>query len=288
MSPQVQPMTISSCIYCSSSNRLSDEHIVPYSLGGSLTLKDASCENCSDITKKFEQICARNMFGSFRTVNRLPTRRKHQRPNELELLVEGPSGKQTIKVLVADHPGVPASLPLLPPPGMRVGPTKQLPQPDTAVWLSLTQINRAKAKKIADSTGAIDLSVKKPEVDLLAFMRLLAKVAHGAVHAMFHASGFVPFLPDYILGKDPHLPFVVGGATQPPPPGTATTLGYQGDDSRLGHRISCGSATNAIGQIVLMSHIQLFSFLPYAPVYEVFVATVPDINKLMRRRTSSA
>jgi hypothetical protein len=163
---------IGSCIYCSSSNGLSDEHVLAYSLGGSLILEDASCEECSDITKKFEQICARNMFGSFRAINRLPTRHKHERPKELDLLVEGPTGKQTIQVPVPDHPGVPARLPLLQPPGMRTGAGKQLPQTDTIPCLSITQIDRAKAEKIVNSTGADTLSSKNHKVDLPSFMRM--------------------------------------------------------------------------------------------------------------------
>lgn len=273
-------MRIGYCIYCSSTDRLSDEHIVPYSLGGWQVLKDASCAKCSDVTKRFEQVCGRSMFGSFRAVNRMPTRRKRERPTELELLVEGPTSKQVIRVPVADHPGVPAKLPLLQPPGMRFEAAKELPQIQTTDWLVITQVNRAKAKKIADSTGANQLSAKTPGADLPAFMRLLAKVAHGAAYDVFDAAGFVPLLPDYILGTDPHLPFVVGGAIQQMPGGTTVHLGYQGADRRLGHKINIGPAINAKGQAVLLSHIQLFSFLPQSPVYEVFVATVPDRRKL--------
>jgi hypothetical protein len=155
--------------------------------------------------------------------------------------------------------------------------------------LSITQIDRAKAEKIVNSTGADTLSSKNHKVDLPSFMRMLAKVAHGLAYATFHPSGFVPLLPDYILGKDPHLPFVVGGATQQAPLGTMLTIGYQGPDGRLGHQIGCGPAINAHnGRAVLLSHVQLFSFLPHAPVYEIFVATVPDRTKLMRVHSRGA
>jgi hypothetical protein len=283
MSHTIDSLKIGSCIYCSSSDRLSDEHVVPYSLGGTLTLRAASCADCADITKRFEQVCARDMFGSFRAINLLPTRRKHQRPKELELLVEGPAGKQTLQVAVGDHPGVPVKLPILPPPGMRMNAPKQLIQADTVRWLGIAEINRTKAKMIVDSTNATQLSARSPRADLSAFMRLLAKIAHGTAHSMYHADGFVPFLPDYILGKDQHLPFVVGGVLEPAPKGATVHIGDPARHTRLGHTIGVGPVNAVDGRVALICHIQLFSFLPPAPVYEVFVANVPDRTKLVRR-----
>jgi hypothetical protein len=48
------------CIYCGKRDvRLTDEHVVPFSLGGHHILEAASCLTCADITKKFEQDVAR-------------------------------------------------------------------------------------------------------------------------------------------------------------------------------------------------------------------------------------
>ena len=44
------------CIYRGVRDELlTDEHIVPYSLGGSHVIRRASCLGCADMTKKFEQ-----------------------------------------------------------------------------------------------------------------------------------------------------------------------------------------------------------------------------------------
>jgi 5-methylcytosine-specific restriction endonuclease McrA len=57
----------SHCIYCGKNGvPLTDEHIVPFSLGGQHILQNASCLECADITKKFEQDVARELWGDAR------------------------------------------------------------------------------------------------------------------------------------------------------------------------------------------------------------------------------
>ena len=74
------------CIYCGTRNsKLSDEHVVPYSLGGSHVLRKASCGRCADITKKFEQKVARDLWGVPRIVFDAPSRRKKQRKKRLSM-----------------------------------------------------------------------------------------------------------------------------------------------------------------------------------------------------------
>lgn len=48
--------------------RLTDEHVVPLSLGGQHILEDASCLDCADVTKRFEQDVAREMLGAARKI----------------------------------------------------------------------------------------------------------------------------------------------------------------------------------------------------------------------------
>lgn len=42
------------CIYCSSKDDLSSEHVVPYAWGGVLQIHRGSCEKCRRITQGFE------------------------------------------------------------------------------------------------------------------------------------------------------------------------------------------------------------------------------------------
>ncbi len=56
------------CIYCGKADvKLTDEHFLPLSLGGQHVIEKASCLAYADITKKFEQHVARDMWGDART-----------------------------------------------------------------------------------------------------------------------------------------------------------------------------------------------------------------------------
>ena len=56
------------CIYCRKAGiRLTDEHIVPLSIGGQHVIKEASCHNCAKVTSKFERDVIRGLWGDART-----------------------------------------------------------------------------------------------------------------------------------------------------------------------------------------------------------------------------
>ena len=62
------------CIYCGATDELTDEHIIPFSLGGVLILDKASCngtKGCNKKTHKFEGVVARQIFGKFRAKHKL-------------------------------------------------------------------------------------------------------------------------------------------------------------------------------------------------------------------------
>ena len=59
--------------------------IVPYSLSGTHVIRDASCAQCEDMTKKFEQKVARDLWGDARTGFQQPTRRKKERRTHIEM-----------------------------------------------------------------------------------------------------------------------------------------------------------------------------------------------------------
>lgn len=68
------------CIYCGVTSDLTDEHIIPLGLAGEHVLPRASCKPCARVTAKFEGVVLRTIFGDVRMRNKLPTRRKKQRP----------------------------------------------------------------------------------------------------------------------------------------------------------------------------------------------------------------
>ncbi len=65
---------IGRCIYCGAENvTLTDEHIIPFGLGGNWILPKSSCKACATITGQFEQFCLRSMLGNTRIRLNLPT-----------------------------------------------------------------------------------------------------------------------------------------------------------------------------------------------------------------------
>src|SRR5262249_53012078 len=79
------------CIYCFTTDNLTDEHTVPLSLNGSLKLKKASCTACNNITSKFERSVSRDTLKVARAVmqytTRHPERRRETYP--VEVVISG-------------------------------------------------------------------------------------------------------------------------------------------------------------------------------------------------------
>jgi hypothetical protein len=66
------------CIYCSSHSNLSREHVLPYALGGILTIPRGSCEKCRNITHAFETALLRGPMQMVRYIQNSPSRSKHR------------------------------------------------------------------------------------------------------------------------------------------------------------------------------------------------------------------
>lgn len=94
------------CIYCGKTGvRLTDEHFLPLSLGGQHVIEKASCLACADITKKFEQHVARDMWGDARNSYGAPSRRKHKRPTHITLRDPDHSSRE-VQVAYNDYPAM--------------------------------------------------------------------------------------------------------------------------------------------------------------------------------------
>ena len=98
---------IGRCIYCGSTEDLSDEHILPYSMWGTDVLPKASCPECAKITGRFEQHVARDLYLAVRMVSGAPTRRKKTMPTSFPLEVIDADGKpQTLQLPANEHPAL--------------------------------------------------------------------------------------------------------------------------------------------------------------------------------------
>jgi HNH endonuclease len=92
------------CIYCGVKNvRLTDEHILPYFIGGNHIILEASCDECAKITTRFERDIARGFWGDARTSYDAPSRRKKKRKKYI-YLEDQYNIDSKLKILYSEYP----------------------------------------------------------------------------------------------------------------------------------------------------------------------------------------
>jgi hypothetical protein len=76
------------CIFCGGTEDLTDEHIMPFGLGGNLILPDASCRTCAKVTGRIERVVLRGPLRPIRVFRGIQSRRRHRdAPTSLPLRV---------------------------------------------------------------------------------------------------------------------------------------------------------------------------------------------------------
>jgi hypothetical protein len=145
------------CIYCSHVHTPIDpcgkEHIIPFSLGGTLVLPRSSCTSCSAKTRAFEQVCARRMFGAYRLAANLPTRHIEERPQTLNLYTHsGPDTEREEHWLpLTEYPIISALLPELPIANILTGrPSTELFQVNPKI---VNLLRDTESRRTAESAG---------------------------------------------------------------------------------------------------------------------------------------
>ena len=207
------------CIYCGSREELTDEHIVPFSLGGKAVILDGSCKTCAAETTKLEDEIGRKVFLDFRTHSGAPTRRKKNRPKELSFTFRIQGEGQTKTVPIADHPFF-TPMPIWGLPGLITGaePSAQFEHYKAHVFYSIPP-NIAKVMGLEDGVLG-EIPFPEFKINHERFARGIAKIAYCQAVATLGLHNFDHLvLPDLILGRYPHIPFFVGcEITDPPPP----------------------------------------------------------------------
>ncbi len=256
------------CIYCGATEgALSDEHIVPYSLGGSHVLRKASCARCADVTTKFELKVARHLWGDARIAFNAPSRRKRQRKKRLVLAEPSARGKG-LSLAAAEYPA-----------GFvfyKMGPAGFLKglSPDADVsgsWRLVVIDDAGRRQRFLEQYPTTKLTMQFRHVPH-DFGRLLAKVGYGQVLTQLDPGDFRPTCVPYILGEKANVSYVVGGTLDdqlPEPDGySLKTVGF-------------GSP----GRITIMALVRLLANT-CAPAYHVVVGDVvgPDnVNRVLQK-----
>lgn len=244
------------CVYCGNAQaELTDEHIVPLSLGGKQVIAKASCTKCADITKRFEQDVARGLWGDARISYNAPSRRKKLRPTHVEFLDKKNVGKK-LRFPYDEYPA-----PMVFYKMFRAGilegkpPTVDL----SVLWEFSVLTDDAKAKKFEEKYRE-PLRAKFRHV-LVSFARLIAKIGYCHTLTLLDIGDFRPFCLPYILGEKTNSSYLVGGSfeTAEPIPNIGyklSTVGF-GDENRL----------------VLAAEVRLFAN-NHVPCYHVVVGDV--------------
>jgi hypothetical protein len=98
-------LPVGKCIYCGSDGGLkglSDEHMVPFSLGGDAILPKASCAACATETSKIELYLARHIFHGLRSHVGAPSRKKSL-PSTLSANISVGDQERSYEFLASDQ-----------------------------------------------------------------------------------------------------------------------------------------------------------------------------------------
>lgn len=207
---------VGTCIYCGSAEQLTDEHVLPYGLGGALVLKKASCKACSKVTANLEQRLLRGHWWAYRKLLGIKTRSGAYPKYRSVNLVSRTGDKSPVQVLWDDYPVV-AILEFDSPSVLSNGCRPGAPFAKNA---GLKLVGNGPSRALVDGSMRAILPWEKIEYpigfDSGDLLRFIAKVAHGyAIHQYGLSACEQYFLPKLILGSgDGALSFVGGCSTE--------------------------------------------------------------------------
>jgi hypothetical protein len=207
------------CIYCGSTDNLSDEHIIPQALGGRYVLALASCEVCRKKTHQFETRVARDMYWPLRIRLGVRGSRKHrkERPTHWPGVLVNGQKAEALKVEAGKFP-ILYYVFELPEPGILLGE----PPTNTNPPLQISLVgDDSHVRALVEEYGADSLQFSAT-MYWGDFCRQIAKICHAYAVSQFGLDAIEYCLPPVILGDAPGLGHLVGGAKKEEtlPPGT--------------------------------------------------------------------
>ena len=198
------------CIYCGAGDvPLSDEHVVPFSLGGTWILPKASCSDCAGITSRAERDISRGTYLALRTKAGFPTYRPRKRPRSFDVIAMMPDGSRR-KISVAANK-YPTLYPILhlPPPGILTNAALQDTNPEIRIDLAGNQDELTALSAGIPNAHGLEFPI---QISWDSLCRSIAKIAHSYTVGTCGFVGYTQLLPPLILGDYPYLSHLVGGA----------------------------------------------------------------------------
>lgn len=216
------------CIYCGATkyspenNRpLAEEHIIPFALDGTWILPEASCKKCEALTANAEVKALRGVLWGARVALGMRSRKGH--PKLLPMYAHANGHVMRVDLPISSYPSLlmlcaPAMLPQITTdydlsPGASLF---CLAMPLTDIPMNLNPLEFAVSddppQKVAEPGRD---GVTLPPLNVKAYFRMVAKIAHSYAVAMIGLDAFEPFLLDIIKGKaDEEVCLYIGGPTE--------------------------------------------------------------------------
>jgi len=252
------------CIYCGRTEALTDEHVVPFGLGGNLVLPDASCSECNKLTSAFERRVLRGFMEDARVAGGFPTRRPKERPVSIPIQIRKDGQFESVQLPTAEALGM-LVLPTLERSAFLAG----KPATNGVNVVGTQMIGFGKPPKdVATALNTRTLQ-STAHVDATSFVRMLAKIGYSFA---------VASLGPYPLSEVPVLPLIQGKADD-----GSTWIGSAEyriggiEDKKPQHALGLVWVSGAYGDTaekVLIAQVKLFANSG-ATGYEVVVRRSP-------------
>ncbi|HZP77960.1 MAG TPA: HNH endonuclease [Pseudolabrys sp.] len=244
-----------SCIYCGERDApLTDEHVVPFALGGQHVLVGASCRACANITTKFERDVARDMWGDARISYNASSRRKKERATHVTL-TDPDNPARRVKVPYKEYPAAMIFYKM-----GRCGLLEGLPEGVnvSSIWQLVAAHDDVKAKAFEGKFGVKLTSKFRHMPD--SFARLIAKIGYCNIFCNLDLGDFRPICLPYILGQKSNPSYIVGGTFE------------IGDPEQLGYRLST-YGFGLVDRLMLVAEVRLYCHL-HTPTYHAVIGDV--------------
>ncbi len=249
--PEIRCAPAGLCIYCGASTyteeggKLHEEHIVPLSINGNYLFPESSCRACEQITGGNEAQIMRGGFRAVREYLQLRSRTK-KRPSTLPLFNVNRIEGNKVMVPIEDYP-VMWMIPRFDLPGQLQHPG-YVSTGNPAPWTTALNFDHEKLAK----HGIKNFTTN--QIDLFAYLRMIAKIGHALAVSRYGLNHFIPFLRHIILHECGPEAFQFIGGRPEEPHDTEELHGLKLRTLRVGARV------------LLVAEVRLFATLG-APIH---------------------
>lgn len=179
---------LNACMYCGSlkDKDLTDEHIIPFGMGGDLVFRKSSCKDCARKTSQDEMKILRGFMYDGRLVGNLPSRRKKNQPTTITNILLRKDGTEFTKEFLLKSGAAVIHLPIFTTPGAIFG--KVAEEGAEIKELATLHLGMDNFNNFSKDNNVNGLKFNT-KIDVISFCKVLCKIAYG-YHV--HKKGLFP------------------------------------------------------------------------------------------------